>query len=412
MQTNLRSLFKQAGIFTVSTVLAFLILFKLGVITELAYHVEKGRLIALRESMPSSGDLDPWNNRTRSVAALVAPAVVQIVTERRLSDIAPIVEDFLGIDSSIETRREDDDTDQPGESTNAMQYVRDGYGSGFIVDADAGLVVTNQHVIEGADIVHVYLADGRRVDAVVRGTDRKSDIAVLYISADNLIDLPIGSSESVEVGDDVLAVGNPFGLEGSFSRGIISAKSRSSIPVQGVEYRGFLQTDAVINPGNSGGPLINMRGEVIGINTAIATQSGSYDGVGFAIPSSRIKKLLPILQRGEDVVRGYLGVGIVSVEREPDRAEKLGWDRYIGVIVQRVIPASPAGHADLRADDIIARIDGKAIRSTDDLIERVGETAPGTTIELTVWRDGAELTIKANITSQPTGFTPRPTNRP
>ncbi len=414
MRSNVKSLFRQIGVFALSTVVAFFVLLKLGVISQLSYHVEKGRLKALRESMPTSADMDPWNDRTRRIAKLVAPAVVQIVTERKFRHVdLTHLESFLNengdpISSNGPEQPEVQDRDEsPGSKPNGDLYVQDGYGSGFVVDAEIGLVVTNNHVIAGAETIHVYLSDGRRIDAIVRGSDRKSDIAVLEISADKLHALPIANSDSVEVGDDVLAVGNPFGLDGSFSRGIISAKSRSRIPIEGIEYRGFLQTDAVINPGNSGGPLINMQGEVIGINTAIATESGHYGGVGFAIPSSRVKRLLPILRKGAEVKRGFLGVSMVSVEDEPKLAKQLGWDRYLGVIVRSVVPDSPAENADIRRGDIIMEIEGSEIRDTDALINAIGELYPDTEIQIRLWRDGSEQTLSATLDRQPVGFTPR-----
>ncbi|MCA9249868.1 MAG: trypsin-like peptidase domain-containing protein [Phycisphaerae bacterium] len=424
MRTNFKSLFKQMLVFAVATVLAFVVLLKFGVIANLSYHIEKGRLQALRESMPASSELDPWNNRARHIAELVAPAVVQIVTERKFNHFDfsnlesitggleapnhPLESSIESIDSNGFNNEGIPDPDALGNTPHDTElYVQDGYGSGFIVDAEQGFVVTNNHVIAGADTIHVYLPDGRRVDAVVRGADPKSDIAVLAIPARQLHELPIGNSESVGVGDDVLAVGNPFGLDGSFSRGIISAKSRSRIPIEGVEYRGFLQTDAVINPGNSGGPLINMQGEVIGINTAIATESGHYGGVGFAIPSSRVKRLLPALERGESVIRGYLGVSIASVEQESELARELNWDSYLGAIVLRILPDSPAGKYDLRRNDIILRINGLDIRDTDALINSVAEITPGTSTKLDIWREGKAQSLDVVIGQQPTGFTPR-----
>jgi serine protease Do len=421
MRTNFKSLFRQVVVFAISTVIAFVALLKFGVIAKLSYHIEKGRLQALRESMPTSGELDPWNNRTRHIAVLVAPAVVQIVTERKFShiDVSNLESITGGLDTPTDAFESSDEPvnsnafdETPNAHHNRDLYVQDGYGSGFVVNAELGLVVTNNHVIAGADTIHVYLSDGRRVNAIVCGTDRKSDIAVLQISADKLHQLVIANSDTVEVGDDVLAVGNPFGLDGSFSRGIISAKSRSRIPIEGVEYRGFLQTDAVINPGNSGGPLINMQGEVIGINTAIATESGHYGGVGFAIPSSRVKRLLPALQRGAEIVRGYLGVSIANVEQESELASRLGWNRYLGVIVQRILPNSPAAKYDIRQGDIIIRINGIEIRDTDALINMIGEMDPGASINLDLWRDETTQTLTVTLERQPAGFTPRSVRQP
>lgn len=413
VKNGVRSLARQVTIFSIATVLAFFVLLKLGVISKLAYQVEKGRLQALRESIPTSSELDPWNDRTRRIARIVAPSVVQIVTQRRFSEIEFDPHDLLtGELESTPTQDEpdtqsDQDAQQPPRTLEPDLFVQDGYGSGFVVDAERGLIVTNNHVINGADDIRIYLSDGRRVAAQLRGADQKSDIAVLQIHASDLHALPLADSDAVEVGDDVLAVGNPFGLDGSFSRGIISAKSRSRIPIEGIEYRGFLQTDAVINPGNSGGPLINMQGEVIGINTAIATESGTYGGVGFAIPSARVKRLLPFLQEGEDVVRGFLGVSVVNVENVPGQTEELGWESYLGVLVRGVMPNSPAKRHGIQNNDIIVRIDGDAIRDSAALIDRIGETTPGTFLELEIWRKNLMQTVRVKIDRQPAGFTPR-----
>ena len=364
MGMRYRPLLRQVVVFVLSTVAAFMILVRTNVVSRFAYLVERGKLEAIREAMPSAEEVAALNAPARMVARAVAPGVVMIETFRYSgrSDWETLNR-FFGLD------REGDadsgglavplDEAHRGVVKPETLRLRTGYGSGFIVEAKLGHIVTNNHVIEDADEIYIYLPDGRKYEAQVLGADAKADLAVLRIDATELHALPLADSSMVEVGDEVMAVGNPFRLDGTFSRGIISAKGRSSIDIQGVEYKGFLQTDAVINPGNSGGPLVNMRGEVVAINTAIATESGHYDGVGFAIPSRRLMRMLPALVRGEKVVRGYLGVSIVSVEDYETLSQSLGWTPYHGVIVRQVLPDTPAERAGLHENDIVIRIGGR-----------------------------------------------------
>jgi serine protease Do len=208
--------------------------------------------------------------------------------------------------------------------------------------------------------------------------DEKTDLAVIRIEAERLHQISLGDSAAGEVGDEVFAVGNPFGLDGSISRGIISAKNRSNVLLRDVEYQGFLQTDAVINPGNSGGPLVNSRGEVIGINTAIATTTGFYDGIGFAIPSNRAAKIIPHLVRGEAVTRGYLGVSMRPIAGvEEQELARLGWSQPHGVIVLGVLADSPACRAGLRREDIMISYNGQLLTSSADLTQVIADTPPG-----------------------------------
>jgi S1-C subfamily serine protease len=230
---------------------------------------------------------------------------------------------------------------------------------------------------------------------------------VLKVDCGQLHALPLGDSRSVQVGDDVFAVGNPFGLDGSFSRGIISARGRSNINIHGILYQNFLQTDAVINPGNSGGPLVNLRGEVVGVNTAIATQTGHYDGVGFAIPAWRLSELLPQLVRGGEIVRGYLGVEIVSTIGRDATTFELDGERVDGVEVSRVVADAPAARAGLLAGDLIMAVNDVRLSDTDELIDLVAATAPGTVIPVELLRDGERLMLAVSVGRQPPGFRPR-----
>ena len=416
MGKRLGSFVFQGLVFVTCTVLAFAILVHTDVVRRLAYLVEKGRIQALRESLPSDDEVARINADTRAVAAIVTPAVVQVITEKRFD-----VNDLLTMHDRAAVSS---NGTAPSIGTNGMTRserlerllrshegirARDGYGSGFVVDAEHGYVVTNDHVINGADAIHVRLADGRLLDARLLGADPRGNLAVIQIDADGLHELTLADSDAVEVGDAVMSVGNPFGLAGSVSQGIVSAKARTNIDINGTEYRGFIQTDAVINPGNSGGPLVNLRGEVVAINTAIATNTGHFDGVGFAIPARRIRQALPALIRGEQVPRGYLGVSIVNAFADQDEAQRvigiMGEVR--GVLVRDVVPDSPAARFGLQTGDVITAIDGQPLRDTADLIDIVGDTTPGTDLTLAVERGGKLDTYHVTVGRQPAGFSTR-----
>jgi len=417
MRSTARSIVWQLLIYVVSAVVIVAVLLQTDITERLAYRVEKGRLRALHESMPTAQELAVLNASGREVAAAVGPAVVAVICERNfdLSQHPPIRlhPDSLGHD--VDTNG-DVDSNALGPPQNLLQRFRSGdsrmtvpagYGSGFVVDAERGHVITNNHVIDAADAITVQLADGRRFDAQVLGTDPKSDLALIRIEADDLHELRLADSDLVEVGDEVMAVGNPFGLSGTFSRGIISGKGRSSVSIHGAEYRSFLQTDAVINPGNSGGPLVDASGQVIGVNTAIATETGHYDGVGFAIPSKRIVQVLPALAAGRLVQRGYLGVSIVGVTGYVDWSRELGWDGYDGVIVREVLPNTPAATCGLRRGDMIVEIDGQRLRGTADLIDIVGAVSPGQSLDLLLWREREFVMQPVVVAAQPKNFSTR-----
>ena len=203
------------------------------------------------------------------------------------------------------------------------------------------------------------------------------------------------------VGDDVFAVGNAFGFGSSFSRGIISAKDRSNVPVRGIVYQKFIQTDAVINPGNSGGPLVNRSGEVIGVNTAIASPTGNFGGVGFAIPSDRVRELLPQLAAGRPIRRGFLGIRMAEVADYRPEAGKLGWNETHGVIVAEVTDDSPADRGGLKENDILMEYDGATVLERADVFEAVATTPPGTRVPVKIWRDGAVQTLELQVGERP-----------
>lgn len=269
------------------------------------------------------------------------------------------------------------------------EQVQRGVGSGFII-SDDGYVLTNAHVVEGADEVTVTLTDRREFKAKVLGADRRSDVAVLKVDARNLPSLRMGDSNKIRVGEWVIAIGSPFNLENTVTAGIISAKSRDT-----GEYLPLIQSDVAVNPGNSGGPLINLRGEVIGINSQIATLSGAYNGISFAVPIDEVLRVTDQIKKTGKVTRGRLGVQISEVTR--DVAESLGLGRARGAEVAMVEPGGPAEKAGIKVGDIILKFNGKDIEKSSDLPRQVGGTAVGSRASVTVWRRGSQLELPVSI---------------
>lgn len=289
---------------------------------------------------------------------------------------------------------------------NGRMPPRSGIGSGVIVDA-SGIVLTNNHVVEGADEVTVELTDGREFKAVDIKTDPDSDIAVLRLAdADNLPTAALGNSDELEIGDWVIAIGNPFELETTVSAGIISAKGRELGRIRRAK---FLQTDAAINPGNSGGPLVNLAGEVIGINTAIASNSGAYQGIGFAIPINQARWVSEQLIARGSVERGYLGVSIAPLSA--DMAAKLGAADRKGVLVTEVMPGTPAKEAGMQDLDVVVSFDGTPVDSPRTLQEVVERSAIGKQHNVVVLRDGREVTVKVEVKTLPERFGQREQGR-
>jgi serine protease Do len=268
-------------------------------------------------------------------------------------------------------------------------------GSGFIIRED-GYVVTNNHVVDGATEIAVKLSDGREFPAKIVGRDEKTDLALLKIDAKGLPVLPFGDSDKLQVGEPVMAIGNPFGLEGTVTTGIVSAEGR--VIGEG-PYDNFIQTDASINPGNSGGPLVNTAGQVVGIDTAIFSQSGGSVGIGFAIPINMAKTILPQLEAKGHVTRGWLGVSIQPVT--PELAKAMQLPKEEGALVAQVLPDSPAQKAGLQAGDVIVAYDGHAIAKAEDLPRLVAGTPVEQTATVKVLRDGKPLTVTAQIAQMP-----------
>jgi serine protease Do len=267
-----------------------------------------------------------------------------------------------------------------------------GVGSGFIVDAD-GTILTNYHVVDGAQKLSVTLSDGKSYDAKVIGRDQKSDIAVIKIDAGrSLPAAQLGDSDRLEVGEWVMAIGNPFGLDHTVTSGIVSAKGRN---IGQGPYDNFIQTDASINPGNSGGPLINLRGEVVGINSAIFSQSGGNIGIGFAIPSNAVKELLPQLRDKGKVVRGFIGASVQRVS--PEIAESLGINPVRGALVADLVKGGPAERAGVKVGDVIVEFDRRPIKDSADLPQQVARLAPGSAAPMKIIRDGKESTLSVTV---------------
>jgi Do/DeqQ family serine protease len=275
-------------------------------------------------------------------------------------------------------------------------------GSGVIVDAD-GTILTNYHVVEHATEVKAMLADGRELPARIIGVDPRTDLAALRVEQKGLPAAVLGDSDALQVGDIVLAFGDPFGLGGTVTMGIVSAIGRGNIGV--ADYEDFIQTDAAINPGNSGGALVNTRGEVVGINTAILSRSGGYQGVGFAIPSGMAREVLDSLKRYGRVIRGYAGVAFQ--ELTPDLARSFGVPDTRGAVVSALDPDGPGAAAGLRRGDVVVSLNGRPVVSDQELRTRLSRLKPGDRASLEIVRGGRRLPIEVVLGEEPQAQRPR-----
>jgi serine protease Do len=332
---------------------------------------------------------------TRLVDAVV-PSVVSITTSRRVQ-----VAQSTGntpLDMFLRNRRL---------LPPPRERIQTALGSGVIVSKE-GHILTNRHVIAQMEKIEVQLTDGRVEPATLIGADDQTDIAVLKIEAKNIEPLALGDSDQVRVGQLVFAIGNPFGLQETVTQGIVSAKGRRAVADSGVE---FFQTDAAVNQGNSGGPLLNLRGEIIGINSAIYSTSdeGAWLGISFAIPSNVARRALESLLKNGRIIRGYLGVNMMDIT--PFIARQLGLPDTVGALVEEVMPGSPAEKAGLQPGDVIQRFNGRPVTDTRALRSRVAETDIGGKAELTILRKGQQIAITATVSEAPAGaqsMPPRP----
>ena len=324
------------------------------------------------------------------------PAVVNIATEGRIK----IRQNPLFSDPFF--RRFFNVPDQP------VERKTQSLGSGVIVDAKRGLVLTNNHVIANAVQITVTLRDGRQLEAELVGTDQETDIAVIKIPAENLTDLKTTDSDKLRVGDFVVAIGNPFGLGQTVTSGIVSALSRSGLGIE--DYEDFIQTDASINPGNSGGALVNLRGELVGINTAIFSQTGGNIGIGFAIPINLALQIMEQLLESGEVKRGVIGIQAQNLN--PDLAEAFGLGKQSGAIINSVMDGSPAKDAGLMTGDIIISINGEAVKSAGDVRNEIGLLPIGEEVTFEILRDGKRKTIKTTIAArEQVSSSPNATNK-
>jgi serine protease Do len=350
--------------------------------------------VSVRVRAPSSAEGKPfWREKPADgalpdalriwveIAHTARPAVVNIATSEKVR--SPLGEDFFSRMLSGPTR------------------PRTALGSGFIVSAD-GYIVTNYHVVKEAAQIVVRLSDRQERTAKMVGGDSKTDLALLKIDGRDLPTLPFGDSDRLEVGEPVMAIGNPFGLEQTVTTGIVSAKERF---IGSGPYDDFIQTDASINPGNSGGPLVDARGALVGINSAIFSQTGGWAGISFAIPVSLAKQVLPqLLERGR-VIRGYLGVAAAPVTA--DIAKELRLPTPRGAVVAEVPPGGPATRAKIVPGDVITGFGADEINGPRDLTRRVAATPPGAKVALRVWRDGRERTVEVTLGELPDTPEPR-----
>jgi len=281
----------------------------------------------------------------------------------------------------------------PNGSGDEQPQVPRGVGSGFIISAD-GYVLTNAHVVEGADEVFVTLTDKREFKAKIIGSDRRTDVALVKIDGSNLPRLTMGDSSKLRVGEWVIAIGSPFGLENTVTAGIVSANSRDT-----GDYLPLIQTDVAVNPGNSGGPLINMRGEVVGINSQIYSRTGGYMGLSFAIPINVAMDVMNQLKANGKVIRGWLGIAIQEVTKE--LSESFGMKNTNGALVAGIEKGAPADKGGLQPGDVITKFDGKAIESSSDLPKAVGNTKPGKTVVAEVFRKGNVKILNLTVGEMP-----------
>ena len=344
----------------------------------------------------------PTRDGVPSLAPLVdrvAPAVVNVAVKSKAempdtSGIPPQLRPFFGIPND---EGDEQGQQRPGQRKAPRERQLNSVGSGVIIDKDKGYILTNHHVIDKATEVFVTLKDGRELQAKIIGSDEGTDVGLLQVEAKNLTAAPLGDSTQLRVGDYVVAIGNPFGLGGTVTAGIVSATGRAGMGIEGFED--FIQTDASINPGNSGGPLVNLRGEVIGINTAILGGRGNI-GIGFAIPAHMVTAVVSQLAATGKVNRGVIGVSITDIL--PEMAKNLGLENTQGAFVNALVPGSPAQAAGVKAGDVITAVDGKPVRTSQDLKNRLGLMTVGTSVELAVNRDGKKMNIKVAIGKSPT----------
>ncbi len=365
-------------------------------------HTFSGILAFAILSAPALASAESLSSSFKEAARNVAPSVVHIMATGR-ADVAGLAGDrgpgvpfgndlFKRFFDQLQPRREVWPP-RPSASNGPRQS---GQGTGFVVRAD-GYIVTNNHVVARAEQLTVRFNDGREYEASIVGTDPDTDLAVIKVDVTGLDPVEFGKSRELEVGEWVIAVGSPFGLEQTVTAGIVSATGRSGMGL--ATFENFIQTDAAINPGNSGGPLVNLRGEVVGVNTAITTRSGGSMGIGFAIPSRMVRAVMDGIITNGRVSRGWLGVQIQTLTAK--LARSFGAPATVGVLIADVIADGPSHQAGIEAGDIVTVADGRPIEKPGDLLNAIAESAPGSTIEIEVFRDGTRRSFEVTLGTRP-----------
>ena len=331
------------------------------------------------------------------MVARITPGVVGVSVRGRVREENPLLQDpFFRRFFNLPQQKQMQDRE-----TQAT-------GSGVVVDAAQGYVLTNGHVVENATSIEVTTKDNRRIPARLIGRDSDTDVAVLQIPAENLTAVPIGDSDRLQVGDFVLAIGNPFGLGQTVTSGIVSALGRSGLGIEG--YEDFIQTDASINPGNSGGPLVNLQGQMVGINTAILAPGGGNIGIGFAVPIDMARRVMDQLIRYGQVKRGRIGVEIQDLT--PELAQAMNTSQTTGAVIRRVDPGSPADRAGLRSGDLVIAVNGAPVRSGTQLRNTIGLSRIGDEVGLTVIRrGGSEQRVEVKVEQASATTARRPTTQ-
>lgn len=357
-------MFKKNRIATATIFIMIGLIIGLGISTDFQSFT-KGYTADINISKESIDTLSKVNAAMSEVTSAVKPAIVNISSIKTIESRSvpspffndPFFRDFFG--------------NQFRNFQQPKERKQSGLGSGVIVGKD-GYILTNNHVIKGADDIKVKLSDKREFKGKIIGTDQKTDLAVIKIEADNLPVIKLGDSDKLKIGETVIAVGNPFGLNQTVTSGIVSAKGRANVGI--ADYEDFIQTDAAINPGNSGGALVNIKGEVIGINTAIVSSSGGYMGIGFAIPSNMAKAVMDSLLNTGKVIRGWLGISIQPIT--PELSKQFGTKDEKGALIGDVVEGGPAEKAGIQAGDIIVEFDGKDVIDPTSLRNSVAVSSP------------------------------------
>ncbi len=409
MNIKIRKLFFISSFVILGVVMGIIIVTNFDFLSFKSTAVQNSPIVkdTKRDSSIVSSEILQLEDSFVNVSDQVGKAVVSIsteVTEKVISrrfNLSPFGnDDFFGHDKFFDQFFKDFFGEIP-----EREFKRRGLGSGVIIDSK-GYILTNQHVVDNADKITVALPDGREFKGEVKGEDLRSDLAVIKIDADNLLAVKLGNSDDVKIGQWVIAIGNPFGFvvhnpEPTVTAGIISALGRSlpRTSVRDTIYTGLIQTDAAINPGNSGGPLVNLKGEVIGINVAIFTTSGGYQGIGFAIPINKAKRILSSLKEGKEILYGWLGVYIQDIDKELSDYFKLSDQN--GILVAKVIKDSPADKAGLKDGDIIVKFNGEFIKNQQQLIEEVSATQVGRVVPVDIIRNSKNIEVKVKIGKRP-----------